>query len=85
MLVTNIVLSLWSKINVMKGILSVKTRFQGNTPQYKANLNNVVTFLNSSDERIEAKNGESVIIDIYENGKLIFSDTKEKFFQQLKK
>jgi hypothetical protein len=65
--------------------LSIRTRHSDNRPQYTGNLNNVLIFLNSmATEKIEVR-GESVIIDIYENGKLIFSDTKEKFFQQLKK
>ncbi len=65
--------------------LNVKTRKQGNTPQYKENLNSVVTFLRHSEDRIECKNGEVVNIDIYENGNLIFSGNKEELFEQLKK
>lgn len=64
--------------------LSVKTRISGNNPQYKENLNSVVTFLRNSEDRIEAKNGEQINIDIYENGKLIFSGSKYEFFEKLK-
>ena len=64
--------------------LSVKTRKGGNTPQYKENLNSVVTFLRHSEDRIEVKNGEQVIIDIYNIGKLVFSGSKEEFFEKLK-
>ena len=64
--------------------LSVKTRKKGNTPQYKENLNNVITFLRHSDDRIEVKNGEQVNIDIYNNGNLVFSGSKEELFEKLK-
>lgn len=67
----------------MRG-LQVKTRKEGGSPQYKENQNNVVTFLKHSEDRIEAKNGEVVNIDVYENGSLIFSDDKYEFFEKLK-
>lgn len=65
--------------------LSVKTRFNNNEPKYKENLNSIVSFLRCSEDRVEAKNGELVNIDIYENGTLIFSGNKQEFFNQLKK
>lgn len=65
--------------------LSVKTRKSGANPQYKENLNSIVTFLRHSEDRIECKNGEVVNIDIYKNGTLIFSGNKEELFEQLKK
>lgn len=64
--------------------LAVKTRYGGNEPQYKENLNNVVTFMRHSEDRIEVKNGESVNIDIYNNGNLIFSGDKYELFEILK-
>lgn len=67
----------------MKG-LQVKVRREGGSPQYKENQNNVVTFLRHSEDRIEAKNGEVVNIDVYENGSLIFSGDKYEFFEKLK-
>lgn len=63
--------------------LEIKTRTQGRTPQYKQNLNSVTTFLRHSEDRIEVKNSETVNIDIYENGKLIFSGDKYELFEKL--
>ena len=65
--------------------LSTKTRISGRNPQYKENLNSIVSFLRHQEDRIEVKNGEVVNIDIYENGNLIFSGDKEQFYNQLKK
>ena len=65
--------------------LATKTRISWRNPQYKENLNSVVSFLRHQEDRIEVKNGEVVIIDIYENGNLIFSGDKEQFYNQLKK
>lgn len=65
--------------------LATKTRIQGKNPQYKENLNSIVSFLRHQEDRIEVKNGEVVNIDIYENGTLIFSGNKEELFEQLKK
>ena len=65
--------------------LATKTRISGRNPQYKENLNSIVSFLRHQEDRIEVKNGEVVNIDIYENGNLIFSGDKEQFYNQLKK
>ena len=64
--------------------LEVKTRIAGNQPQFKQNLNSAVTFLRHSEDRIEVKNGETVNIDIYENGALIFSGSKCELYEKLK-
>lgn len=64
--------------------LEIKTVKNGRQPQYNQNFKSVTTFLRHSEDRIEVKNGEMVIVDIYENGKLIFSGYKSELFQVLK-
>ncbi len=64
--------------------LEIKTRYKGNQPIYKKNLNSVVVFFQESENRIEVKNGERIIIDVYENGTLIFSGKQDDFFNKLK-
>lgn len=66
------------------GTLKLKTRYKGNQPQFKENLNSIVAFLNHDEDRIEVKQGEQIIIDIYDNGELIYSGTKAEFFAKLK-
>lgn len=66
----------------MKAI-EIKTKSKGREPQYKQNLQNVTTFLRHSEDRIEVKNGETVNIDIYQNGNLIFSGDKYELFEKL--
>lgn len=63
--------------------ISIKTRTLGNEPKFKENIESVTTFLRHSEDRIEVKNGEQVIIDIYDNGKLIFSGFKAELFEKL--
>ena len=64
--------------------LSIKTRYKGKNPTYKENLNSAITFLRHSEDRIEVKNGEQVLVDIYKNGNLIFSGTKNDLFELIK-
>lgn len=64
--------------------LEVKLRNKRSTKyDYKGNLNSVTTFMRHSEDRIEVKNGEVVLIDIYSNGKLIFSGDKGDLFDIL--
>lgn len=67
----------------MKAI-EVKVRTSRNNYDYIENLLNAVIFLRHPEDKIVAKNGESVIVDIYENGNLIFSGEKYEFFEKLK-
>lgn len=64
--------------------LEIKIRRNGLNPRYTQSLDNVVTFLRHSEDRIEVKNSETVNVDIYENGALIFSGDKYELFQKLK-
>ena len=65
--------------------IEVKTRKRFFDPKYSSGINEVTVFLRHSEDRIEVKNGETVNIDIYHNGTLIFSGDKYEFFEQLKK
>jgi len=64
--------------------LKLKTRYKGNQPQFKENLNSIVAFLNHDEDRIEVKQSEQINIDVYDNGQLIYSGTKAEFFNKLK-
>jgi hypothetical protein len=63
--------------------LEVKTRVSGNKPQFKKNLNSVVTFMRHDEDRIEVVDGELIYVDVYKNGELIFSGDKSEFFKKL--
>ena len=76
--------------------LAVKTQNKkGNAPQYKENLGFVTTFIRHSEDYIVVDDFEGVgenykqreltEIRVYENGVLIFSGSKYKLFEQLKK
>lgn len=66
-------------------ILSAKTVSQRRgAVKYSEDLTSVTTFLRHSEDRIEVKNGETVNIDIYDNGKLLFSGDKSELFKKLK-
>jgi len=67
----------------MKAI-EVKMSKLGGNPQYKQDLQDATTFLRHSEDRIEVKNGETVNIDIYQNGALVFSGDKWELFEKLK-
>lgn len=64
--------------------LEIKTAKNGRQPQYNENLKSVTTFLRHSEDRITVISGETVNIEIYHNGKLIFNGSKLEFFEQLK-
>ena len=65
--------------------LEIKTRREGKDPKYAQNLKSVTTFLNNSDDRITFINGNSLSVEIYENGNCIFLGDKEEFFKKIKK
>lgn len=65
--------------------LQVKTRTTGRQPQYKENVDSTTIFLRQSEDRIEVKAGESINVDIYENGRLLFSGSKWELFNLLMK
>ena len=60
--------------------LEVKT-----SKRYSSGNDEAVVFLRHSEDRIEVMNDETVKIDIYHNGTLIFSGDKYEFYEQLKK
>ena len=51
--------------------------------RYSSGNDEVIVFLRHSEDRIEVKNGETVNIDIYNNGELVFSGDKQEFFNKL--
>lgn len=63
--------------------LDIKTRKGNNEPKYNENLNVVTTFLRHSADKITVINGETVNIEIYNNGRLIFSGDKGDLFDIL--
>lgn len=63
--------------------LEIKTRKNSNTPQYNQNVDSCTVFLRHSEDRITVINGETVNIEIYKNGKLIFSGDKGDLFDVL--
>ncbi len=65
--------------------LSVKTQSGNITPKYKENLKAVTTFLRHSEDRITIISGETVNIEIYDNGEPIFLGDKYELFEKLKK
>ena len=65
--------------------LEVKTRKSFFEPKYSSGNEEAVVFLRRFEDRIEVMNDETVKIDIYHNGTLIFSGDKYEFFEQLKK
>lgn len=67
----------------MKG-LQVRTRVSFNIPQYKKNLKSIIAFLRHDEDKIVIRDGEQVQLDIYDNGKLIFSGDKQEFYKKLK-
>ena len=70
-------------VNKMKK-LQIRTRKHNFAPLYANNLNDVILFLRHEEDKIKVTSAEQVNIEIYDNGKLIFSGTKEEFFNKLK-
>ena len=64
--------------------LEIKTRKQNRLPKYIKNVDSTTVFLKHSDDRITVINGEAVNIEIYKNGKCIFSGDKYELFEKLK-
>ncbi len=54
-----------------------------NIPTYKNHLSNVIVFLRHDEDKIIVRNSEQVEVDIYDNGKLIFSGSKLELFERL--
>jgi hypothetical protein len=63
--------------------LEIKTVKNGRQPQYNQNFKSVTTFLRHSEDRITVISGETVNIEIYNNGKCIFSGEKQELFEIL--
>jgi len=51
---------------------------------YSRNLKNAIVFLRHDEDKIIVRNSEQVEVDIYDNGKLIFSGDKRELFNILK-
>ena len=65
--------------------IETRTRNKDNsTTTYKTNLSNAIVFLRHDEDKIIVRNAEQVEIEIYDNGKLIFSGSKIDFFDKLK-
>lgn len=64
--------------------VEVKIRKGSREPKYIQNVDSITLFLRHSEDRITVRNGETVNIDIYENGALIFSGDKNELFEKLK-
>ena len=64
--------------------LEVRTRVSFNIPQYKKNLKSVILFLRHDEDKIVVRSYEQVELEVYDNGKLIFSGDKHEFYKKLK-
>lgn len=60
--------------------LHIKTRKGNGEPKYLNNIDSVTTFLRHSEDKITVINGETVNIEIYDNGKLVFSGSKNELY-----
>lgn len=68
--------------------LEVKTIKPGGlqvNAKYNLNVKSVTTFLRHSEDRITVNSGETVNIEIYDNGECIYIGYKEEFFELLRK
>jgi len=63
--------------------LEIKTRKGNRESKYTQNIDITTVFLRHSEDRITVINGETVNIEIYNNGKLIFSGDKGDLFDIL--
>lgn len=52
--------------------------------QYVNDISSIGIFLRHSEDKIIIKNGETVNIEIYDNGILLFSGDKYELFEKLK-
>lgn len=52
--------------------------------QYVNDISSIGVFLRHSEDKIIIKNGETVNIEIYDNGILLFSGDKYELFEKLK-
>jgi hypothetical protein len=75
--------------------LSLKTQgIRGGTPQYKEKVGSITAFLRHSEDRIVIddftgsgntyKKREQTLIEIYDNGQLLFAGTKQELFEILR-
>ncbi|HOZ83185.1 MAG TPA: hypothetical protein PLJ18_11560 [Niabella sp.] len=51
---------------------------------YRINLSNVIVFLRHDEDKIIVRDDEQVMVEVYHNGELIFSDSKIEFYNKLK-
>lgn len=65
--------------------LEIKTRKGNRTPKYLQNVSSTTVFLKHSEDNISIISGETVNIEVYKNGALIFAGDKQEFFEKLLK
>lgn len=51
---------------------------------YRTKLSNVIVFLRHDEDKIIVRDDEQVMVEVYHNGELIYSDSKIEFFNKLK-
>ena len=72
----------------MKNLQIRTTNKVSNKAKYSENLNNVIVFLSHGEDKISFLNpldSEQTEIQVYDNGKMIFSGDKYELFQILQK
>ncbi len=69
----------------MKNLEVRTTNTKSRKDKYTKNINNTIIFLRHPEDKIIVKNKEVVEIEIYDNGKLIFSGDKYEFYSKLKR
>ena len=65
--------------------LEIKTRKGMRESKYSQNVDSVTVFMRHDEDRITVINGETVNVEVYDNGKLIFIGDKSELFEKLKK
>jgi len=68
----------------MKNLEVRTTESKSNNPKYTQNLNDVIIFLRHPEDKIHIINGETVNIEIYDNGEPLFIGNKYELFEILK-
>jgi len=68
----------------MKNLEVRTTKAKSNNPKYTQNLNDVILFLRHTEDKIHIINGETVNIEIYDNGEPLFIGNKYELFEILK-
>lgn len=64
--------------------LSIKTRKNSNSPKYIENVDAATTFLRDDNDKITVINSETINIEIYQNGTLLFCGNKYELYDILR-